>query len=370
MSIVWYKILPAHFGGQQGIANFNEALGRHFTLYCVCSKNNEPGSAKHYQVFNWLPVSKLQVINPFIWWKLLRFARRHAITHVIAEHPYYGIAAWLLKIFAGCNIITHSHNIEFLRFKTSWKFGWKILRLLEGFTYLISDLVLFKTNNDASFANREWNIYFEKTLIMPFGITRKNPDKKQKSRNKIVTLHNIPSNHAILLFNGTLDYQPNADAVMHIVEDIIPALRQLNNQAFTVIITGRCLEKKYQYLNALTTDNFIMAGYVEDIASYFLAADVYINPVTDGGGVQTKTLEALSYQLPVVMFEMVSGGIEKELVNEFLLLVPNIDWALFAATANKVMKQPRNYINERFFEFYNFEENIKPLASFIRHTTQ
>src|SRR5919205_835860 len=132
MSVVWYKIFPAEFGGQKGIADFNKALAGHFNLVCVCSINNE--SSESFPVFNFLPVSKLQFINPVVILKLVKFAKQQKVTHIILEHPYHAVAGWLLKKM-GVKIITHSHNIEYLRFKQMGKSFWPLLKFVERWTY-------------------------------------------------------------------------------------------------------------------------------------------------------------------------------------------------------------------------------------------
>jgi len=45
LSIVSYKIFPAKFGGQKGIANFNEYFSKFQTLYCVTIKDNSATDA-------------------------------------------------------------------------------------------------------------------------------------------------------------------------------------------------------------------------------------------------------------------------------------------------------------------------------------
>jgi hypothetical protein len=46
--------------------------------------------------------------------------------------------------------------------------------------------------------------------------------------------------------------------------------------------------------------NIIYAGFVDDISIYFKGADVFINPVSYGGGIKTKLVEALGYNLNAV----------------------------------------------------------------------
>ena len=45
LSIVSYKIFPAKFGGQKGIANFNEYFSKYHKLYCLTVKANDANAA-------------------------------------------------------------------------------------------------------------------------------------------------------------------------------------------------------------------------------------------------------------------------------------------------------------------------------------
>jgi polysaccharide biosynthesis protein PslH len=368
MSLVWYKVLPAHFGGQKGIANFNEALGKHFSLLCLCNRDNEPGSEMHYQVFNLLPVSKLQIINPFVWFSVIRFAFIHKVTHVILEHPYHVIPAILLKI-SGKTIITHSHNIEFERLKLTGKKGWKWIYLLEKTAYKFSDLTLFKTTADRETAIERFSLNRERTMLIPYGVDKKDIEKKTFAKDIIQKRHNIQLHHKVLLFNGTLDYAPNAEAVVNITKHLIPQLRKTRME-FSVIVTGRLTDENYGYIRNLKARNFIFAGFVENVDEYFLAADVYINAVDEGGGIQTKTLEALSYQMPVVMFRHMSEGVDVDRAKGFIYLIERYDWRAFAQAVETASEQHHGSLFNDFFKAYSFDANLQPLITFITNTSK
>ncbi len=91
--------------------------------------------------------------------------------------------------------------------------------------------------------------------------------------------------------------------------------------------------------------NIIYAGFVDDIILYFKAADVFINPVNDGGGIKTKLVEALGYNLNAVSTTNGAIGIDAKICNGKLLLCENEDWQGFvnkmlqAITINDTMQQ-------------------------------
>lgn len=86
-----------------------------------------------------------------------------------------------------------------------------------------------------------------------------------------------------------------------------------NKIAGKIVICGRNKTKKFQYLHRLSHPLVIQAGEVDDIENYFAAADLFINPVMTGGGIQTKNIDALNYNLSVVGFENMFTDMEDTL---------------------------------------------------------
>jgi len=351
LSLTWYKILPAVFGGQKGIACFNKSLANHFPLTCLCSHNNELPSDTPYKVLPELPVSKWQFINPFCWKKISRIAQQEKATHIILEHPYHAIAAYRAAKKCGAMLILHAHNIESERFRELGKWGWRILRAYEKWIHRKASLVLFKTSTDRDFAIGHFGIKADKCLLIPYGINRKKKADRRAARESIGQRHGIPFTNKILLFAGTLDYQPNAEAVEAIYSKIAPALE---GKPYTIIICG----KNGQFVNR-PHPMVINAGEVTDIDEYFAATEVFINPVLKGGGVQTKNIEALANDCNVVCFEKM---VDKEMVivaADKLFIAK--DWLSFLAKIEEAVivssKTP-----DSFFEYYDWDKIIQKLA--------
>lgn len=365
LSLVWYQFLPANFGGQQRIASFNEALSKQAELICLCSKNNNSSAIDTYAVYPLLPNTKLQVINPFTWKFIIQFCRKEKITHVIIEHPYHAITAFLLKYLYAIKIIHASHNIEFERFKLLKKWYWKVLFYAEKWLCSFADLSIFITKQDQQKAFEFFKISNRKTMVIPHGITRKNVQEKKSQHQQIKAALEIPEEHNIFLFNGTLDYLPNVKAVEAIAALLIPYLNNINKN-YTILITGRIELTQFQYLKQYHNNQLKILGNVPNSSDYFLAADVYINPVAIGGGVQTKTLEALSYNLPVVTFKNMLQGIEETVTRTNIFSINENDWQGFAANTWQAVLNKPNIPNE-FFEYYAVEKYI---AEFLKKIKQ
>ena len=366
LSVVWYKILPARFGGQKGIAEFNDHLSDYHTLFCLCSKNNQ-SDLLNYTLLPELPVKNSQVINPSNWLKINRKIHELDISHLILEHCYYGLAGIWAKRFSSVKLIVHAHNIESTRFREMGKWWWRLLWILEKQTYRHSDLVLFKTPQDKEFALSRFGLNANQCLVIPFGLNKTTipaTSEKEYAVSLIRKKHQINQNDKILLFTGTLDYLPNANALKLLVEKIIPMLSVMTKEPFKVLVCGRIINQEYHYLLELDHEHYIYAGDVDNPENYLLAADVFLNPVTEGGGIKVKTMEALSYNLTVISTDHSARGIDPDLTGEKLKICADNDWPSFCRLIFESWSEA-NETPGAFFEHYNWKQVMKPFLEKI-----
>lgn len=333
LSLVSYKFLPPDMGGQKGIAFFNRFLAGKVGLLCVTVKENRETAGEGYPVKKILSNSRLRYINPFYFFLLKRIARKENITHLIIEHPYYGWLGMLLKWFCRLKLVVHSHNIEALRFKTMNKWWWGILWNYEKFTHRRSDLSFFIHDDDRNYAIKHFRLAPEKCATITYGFEHPglpSPGEKASARKFICGMHGIDPSEKILLFNGTLGYRPNLDALDIILHKINPLLLETAGFGYKIIICGNKLPAEYAGLVHYKDRNILYAGFVSDINPYFKGADIFINPVIDGGGIKTKLVEALGYGLSVVSAKSGATGIPPAVASGKMMVVADNDWKAFA----------------------------------------
>ena len=121
---------------------------------------------------------------------------------------------------------------------------------------------------------------------------------------------------AKLIFIGTMNYPPNADAAQYFVEQIFPLVRQKFPRAVFEIV-GRYPPKSVTRLRRL--DGIRVVGEVPDIRSFLLRADVSVAPMRIARGVQNKVLEAMAMGVPVVATPAAIQGIEVDDGQEVLI---------------------------------------------------
>ena len=362
LSIVTYKILPPKLGGQKGIALFNEYFSKEETLLCFTIKDNNPALVD-YKVLNLLGNSSLRYINIFNFGLLKKIITENQISHVIIEHPYYGWMALLLKRFCKIKVVVHSHNIESERFKTLGKWWWKILWHYEKWVHRKADFTFCITQQDRDFFYNQYKIPYEKSTVITYGISWNSvPADTQKKEAKINLLkrYSLSGEAHLFLFNGTLNYLPNLAAVKNIVEKINPLFIK-KEIPYKIIICGKGLPEEMNELKKYSEENIIYAGFVDDITEYFKGTDVFINPVTDGGGIKTKLVEALGYNTTSVSTLNGAIGVDEKLCNGKLLLSGTNCWQAFADNMEEAIKINQS-VSPAFFEHF-YWQNIAAKAA-------
>lgn len=359
ISIVPYSFLPARIGGQRGIALFNKYFCRHVHLVCVSVKENDETGAEGYALIKLLSNKKWRYINPLYFFSIRKIIRDRAATHVLIEHPYYGWLGYLLKNFLGIKLIVHSHNIEALRFKALGKPWWKILGAYEKFTHRGADYNFFIHEEDKKYAIDTYNLPPAKCRVVTYGIEQEKPpatDEIQAAKRTVRERHGVNPDEKILFFNGSFNYAPNRHALDIIRFRIIPLLNQ-QGYKFKIIVCGPWVE-------AEESQHLIVTGFVPNIADYFMSADVFINPVVDGGGIKTKLVEALAYNGNAVSTKTGAAGVPLSVCGSKLLLTDDHDWEAFVGGIRS-QAQNDSSIPMAFFEHFNWNNITAQAARFI-----
>ena len=326
-------------GGQKGIALFYQYLSALLPVTIICTKNNELPNNLQAAFFPVLSNSKLRYINPFLFFTIKNILKKNNCTHLVLEHPYYGWLGYLLKCSCNIKLVVHSHNIEALRFKSTGRWWWTILWKYEKFAYRKADIIFFITDEDRKFALENFSLNPAKCYTITYGFEiSKIPSsqEKEEAKQQLRKLYQVNASEKILIFNGTLDYKPNLDAVDNILQYINPLLLANDDFKYKIIICGKGLPASYGELKSYATKNIIYAGFVDDINIYFKGADIFINPVTDGGGIKTKLVEALGHDLSVVSTKSGAIGVPLPVTGTKMCVENDGDWQSFAKAVFEV----------------------------------
>ncbi|MBP6687083.1 MAG: glycosyltransferase family 4 protein [Lacibacter sp.] len=359
LNIVPYQYLPYFSGGQKLIAHFNHYLGEQCVLHVAGTTDNDVSLTKTYSLHPILKKSRFRYADIGSFFRIKKLIKEQKIDTVIIEHPYLGWLGWMLKVSCKIKLIVHTHNIEYERFRTLGKSWWPLLKFYESFVLRQADQVFCITENDRQWMMSRMNLQAEKCIVVPYGITQKQmPDDKQQSKQQVCNRHRLDAAVPLFLFNGLLDYKPNLDALMLILEKINPLLQQ-KNASYNILVTGKRLPAELNELKAWNQQHVHYAGFVDDIDLYFKAADLFLNPVQSGGGVKTKVVEAIACGTTVISTSTGAIGIEHTVTGEKLSIVADNDWAAFSEAvlqyANKQIDTPAAYYN--YYNWYHIAYN-------------
>ncbi|MFI5186101.1 MAG: glycosyltransferase family 4 protein [Chitinophagales bacterium] len=360
--IASYQYIPYFSGGQKSIAQFLDHLGRVTDLTVVSVAGNDPLLIKTYKHLGWLKKKSLsRYADLGLASKLTSLIKKEKFDLIIWEHPYYAWLANIIKRRTGIKTALHIHNIEYLRFRSTGKWWWRILKTYEKWFFKIADKIFFVSPDDKKFAIEKWKISESKCVELAFGVEiSEYPTDKEICRQSIRTKHKIAGDEEILLFNGLLDYKPNLDALFVILKKINPLLIQNTGFRYKIIICGKRLPAELNELNEYADKNILYAGFVEDIEMYFKAADLFLNPVQTGGGIKTKMVEAIAFGTTVITTETGAMGIYRNICGKKLIVVPDDNWNLFAEAiidhANNTEITPALY-----YDYYYWGSIVKKI---------
>lgn len=368
LAIAPYRFLPAVNGGQKNIALFYKYLSALITFTCATvkgtTKSNTAGDYDFLPVFSGSP---FRYMNPFYFFTLKKIIRERKITHLMLEHPYYGWLGWLLKKFTDVKLVIHSHNIEGLRFKSIGKWWWRILWQYEKMVHRIADISFFITPEDRAYAVSHFGLKEDKCTIITYGTERENaPSAEEKfAAKKIISeKHQLDAEKPLLLYSAALNYLPNLKGLDCILAELNPLLLA-SGQPYTILICGSGLPETYNNLRSYSALNITYAGFVDDIDMYFTAADIFLNPVSEGGGIKTKVVEALAANCTVISFEEGIWGIPENVGGNNLKIIRRNDVVIFSQFVLSSLLINNN-IPRFFFQYFSWKNIVQQVAAKFR----
>lgn len=111
-----------------------------------------------------------------------------------------------------------------------------------------------------------------------------------------------------LIFAGGLGWYPNRDAMLFFVRKVWPLLKEKFNDVKATVIGHNPPRELIEFSEV--DSNFNVPGFVDDVRPYFDLADVYICPISDGGGTKLKILDAMAMGKPIVAHPVAIEGID------------------------------------------------------------
>ncbi len=366
--VVPYKFVPPVNGGHKAAYGFCEYLSKELEVVCYSSKDNRLETPPPFKLDCLFSDSKFKYINPFL---LLRFYisfKKKKISVCVLHQHFMGLLLWPLLKIMGIPMVVFVQNIEFQRFKSMGKWWWRMMFWTEKWIYKKSSHLFFISGDDQKAAIDIFQLDPAFCVEVPYGTSYKSPPVGNKeARKKIVKRHGLDERSFLILFFGPLSYQPNMEAVSNIVDFIVPLLKHNLDFRFKFLICGGGLpENKKEWISK---DGVSYLGFVEDIDEYVMAADLIINPVTTGGGVKTKVVEAIALNKTVLSSMTGLIGMHTEPCGQKLIGVGDHDYGAYcnAILRNANANTPNTPTS--FYDFYYWGNTVRAAVDVLKRKT-
>ncbi len=111
-----------------------------------------------------------------------------------------------------------------------------------------------------------------------------------------------------LLFLGSLDWQPNRDALQFLLREILPKIQSANPRAKLRVVGRQPATRLREQVEGLSGVEWV--GEVPDIRPHFARALAVLVPLRIGGGSRIKILESMSMGKAVVATQIGAEGLD------------------------------------------------------------
>jgi len=344
MRILWVKmngLWPANTGGRVRSLQILSALSRRHrvTLVTTHGSDDDPSGLSRelrgcYRIHSFpfavpkkgdarfpLTVARSWLSkDPVDLWKWRVSEIRELVKHLVDDDTVDVCVSDFL--FAAANVplrdripvVLFEHNVEYLIWKrlatlesNPWRRAlfeveWRKLRRQERAICRKADLTIAVSNED-----RERLV-----ALAPGARVTSIPTGVDTNYFRPTNTLEIPGR---LVFTGSMDWQPNEDAVTYFVDRILPRIRhEVPTVSFAIV--GRRPNARVKALAERA--GVLVTGTVDDVRSYIAQAAVYVVPLRAGGGTRLKIFEALAMQKPVVSTTVGAEGLALKPGEEFI----------------------------------------------------
>lgn len=267
------------------------------------------------------------------------------------------LAKILKKQIPSIIIVTFYHNVEKQYMNEECRVSGGLKNYYLRFIVSYNERLATKWSDKLILLNERDKLLLEKIynrtadLILPITFSDYyNIDEVAKSRKTI-------DGSLQLLFVGYAFFA-NIEGAKWFIDNVLP---YLNDVKLTIV--GKGMDKHF-----VTRDNINVIGFVDDLSHCYYNCDLIISPILSGGGMKTKTAEALMYGCPIVgTSESFEGyNFDKNLIGGCVDSSQSM-----ISLINKIEKERdclmeyRNNAREIFLKFYSHAKGEEVLFDFL-----
>lgn len=247
-------------------------------------------------------------INSSVIKDIIDVIRDEPVDYVFLSSSIYGLLAKIIaNKFPDIKVIVFFHNIEKQYYEellsSSPTFKNKLIsraaKINERHAVGYGDYYITMNLRD----DRLLRDYYDKesNLILPLGFTDTYSRQVDKSRFDGLT------EKTKLLFVGSAFFA-NINGVRWFIDNVYHHLR---NVEFKIVGKNMDCHFNSSY-NPSNNSSIEVMGYVDDLTLVYETAHIVVSPIFDGGGMKTKTAEAMMYGCPIIGTDEAFEGYDVE----------------------------------------------------------
>jgi glycosyltransferase involved in cell wall biosynthesis len=273
----------------------------------------------------------------------------------VESSQYGGVVKYIKKKFPAICIVTFFHNIE-LQYAMSylslfniksWLF-YRMSQVNEIQTVKYSDKCIVLNYRDANLLQQLYNRNADCILPVSFkDVLHINKINKIKEESCFINKHEC-------LFVG-INFEANIKGLNWFIKKVLPFVD------VHLHIIGAGMSNIF-----FNTDKITVMDYVDDLSEYYLDTDFIIEPIFDGGGMKTKTAEAMMWGKAIIGTDEAFCGYEID--NVIGLYRCNTDQEMIEKIWSIYNDNITNFnipIRELFLEKYSFKRTLQILNDFF-----
>ncbi len=241
------------------------------------------------------------IYNPFIRQDVEKLVEK--IRPDIIQSEFIHAAYQVSKISKKFDIpfVISEHNVEHIKLPEEGKGSEEKLKLIERDICNLADCVITVSENDKQDL---MSIGVNSPIrVIPNGVDYSRYQIRNEVRDRMRQKYGIGKDDTVLVFHGTLGYQPNITANKLLKDYIFPKLSKQHKKLKLLLIgPGRSqnIGEKIIELPEIPFDDFPM---------HLSMGDIGVVPLTAGSGTRLKIIEYLALGIPTVSTEVGAEGL-------------------------------------------------------------
>jgi len=276
--------------------------------------------------------------NAFLYWPLydpgygLRAAwvgRRIGASVALAEFPAYAHSARICRLLNGGHAVLTEHNVEYQRLTDQVsglsQRAFAKLKCSELKLANCMDAVVCVSDRDRAQLIAD-GLSQDRLLTIPHGVDL--PAFEAAEPADLAMAFGFDVQRPVLVYHGTFSYDPNRQALMILIDELLPRLARLGHRV-QILGIGR------EPPPLIVHPDVHLPGSLDELAGPLKACDLAVVPLTSGGGTRMKILDYFAAGLPVIS---TSKGCEGLPVSDGKELLIRDDWDEFAQAVAELLE--------------------------------